>query len=208
MGFEPTAPVARHSAFRERPVQPLLHLSSKTILADIIRHVANWYNGWVPEQYKRKPNAVCLICNKSIYRRPIELERSKNRAFCTVVCYGIACRKERPCVVCGTLILATKNAKTCSRACANTNRKGIKYKLGRPKRDKVKTQRFLKIRLIHQRGTMCERCKYPKIEILQVHHKDRNRKNNELDNLELICPNCHAEEHYLKNSWLSDMVKA
>lgn len=46
----------------------------------------------------------------------------------------------------------------------------------------------------------CERCGYDKCPaILEVHHKDRVRKNGESGNLELICPNCHAEEHYLKN---------
>lgn len=28
--------------------------------------------------------------------------------------------------------------------------------------------------------------------VLEVHHKDGNRKHNELDNLQLLCPNCHA----------------
>lgn len=28
---------------------------------------------------------------------------------------------------------------------------------------------------------------------LQVHHKDGNHLNNELDNLQLLCPNCHAQ---------------
>jgi len=43
----------------------------------------------------------------------------------------------------------------------------------------------------------CNRCGYDKhISILQVHHKDRNRKNNKLDNLEILCPNCHYEDHY------------
>ena len=27
---------------------------------------------------------------------------------------------------------------------------------------------------------------------LEVHHKDGNRSHNELDNFELLCPNCHA----------------
>mgnify|MGYP001187265809 CR=1 FL=1 len=27
---------------------------------------------------------------------------------------------------------------------------------------------------------------------LEIHHKDGNRKNNLLDNIELLCPNCHA----------------
>jgi 5-methylcytosine-specific restriction endonuclease McrA len=42
----------------------------------------------------------------------------------------------------------------------------------------------------------CERCGYDKYpDILEVHHKDRVRKNGESGNLELLCPNCHTEEH-------------
>ena len=118
-----------------------------------------------------------------------------------MVCYGLACRKERPCVICQKPILAGANKKTCSRVCANKNRIGIKYKLNRPK-DKVKYYRGLKIRLLEKRGKKCERCGYDKHEVLQIHHKDKNRSNNRFNNLELICPNCHFEEHYLEKSWL------
>ncbi|HBL39700.1 TPA: hypothetical protein DDZ10_03465 [Candidatus Uhrbacteria bacterium] len=74
----------------------------------------------------------------------------------------------------------------------------MRYKMGWPTKNKVKTQRSLKVRLAKRRGKTCERCEYGNYKILHVHHKDRDRKNNELDNLELICPNCHAEEHYSK----------
>ena len=50
--------------------------------------------------------------------------------------------------------------------------------------------------LIYLRGHRCEKCgntvwlgqKIP----LEVHHKDGDSTNNELINLELLCPNCHA----------------
>lgn len=155
------------------------------------------------ELYKRTPNAKCFICSKPIYRRPVELARG--RVFCGLECYGVSNRKETPCIVCGTPILASANKKTCSRSCANRNRAGIRYKLGSPK-DKVKDQRALKLRLLAARGECCERCGYDKKEILNVHHKDRDRKNNDLENLELICPNCHSEEHYSKDSWLADTL--
>ncbi len=75
--------------------------------------------------------------------------------------------------------------------------------MSRP-RDKVRSYKMLKIRLLKIRGVICERCGYDRHEILQVHHKDKNRSNNDLDNLELICPNCHYEEHYLEKSWLKE----
>jgi predicted nucleic acid-binding Zn ribbon protein len=154
----------------------------------------------VPEDYIRNPNTNCFSCNKAIYRRPSEIKNG--RIFCSQDCYGKANRKEVSCVMCGSPIPARKNAKTCSRACANKNRIGMSYKNNRP-HDIVKNQRALKLRLLSTRGHTCERCKYSKIEILQVHHRDRDRDNNALSNLELICPNCHAEEHYLEKSWLS-----
>lgn len=66
------------------------------------------------------------------------------------------------------------------------------------------SERAIKIRLLELRGKACERCGYKEFRILQTHHKDRNRSNNDINNLELICPNCHFEEHYLEKSWLKD----
>jgi hypothetical protein len=159
----------------------------------------------VSEKYKRNPNTKCTVCATPIYMRPNEQRKHPGRAFCGRICYGISCRKEKPCLVCGKPILGKFNKKTCSRSCANINRAGIKYHLGNPK-SKVKSQQALKIRLLNERGKSCERCGYSKHEILQIHHKDENRSNNDLDNLELICPNCHYEGHFLENSWLKDFV--
>jgi hypothetical protein len=151
----------------------------------------------VTESYKRKPNTACDTCSLPIYRRPGELEKSNNHSYCSLACYGKACRKEKPCIVCGKPILASANKKTCSRACANKNRTGIQY-TGRALKDKVKTQRILKGRLIALRGAQCERCNFSIVQVLQVHHTDKNRSNNALENLQILCPNCHASEHYLK----------
>lgn len=153
------------------------------------------------EKYRRNPNIKCGVCAKPIYKRPSQIELNKGRVFCGQNCYGISCRKEIPCIVCGKLILAGVHKKTCSRSCSNINRTGVKYHLGSP-RDKVKSQQALKLRVLTERGKNCERCGYSKYEILQVHHKDRDTSHNELSNLELICPNCHCEEHFLEKSWL------
>jgi 5-methylcytosine-specific restriction endonuclease McrA len=42
----------------------------------------------------------------------------------------------------------------------------------------------------------CKICGYDvQPKILGVHHKDRNPKNNDMSNLEVLCPNCHSLEH-------------
>jgi hypothetical protein len=153
--------------------------------------------------YPRHPNVKCQICGRAIYKRKSQIKKNKGHVFCSMSCYGKSLRREQHCIICGTMLLASLNKKTCSRACANKHRKGIKYKLNRP-RDKVVDQRSIKLRLIAARGQACERCGYNKVGILHTHHKDRNRQNNVLSNLLLLCPNCHYEEHYLSKSWLKE----
>lgn len=48
------------------------------------------------------------------------------------------------------------------------------------------------------RGVVCEICKFSKTNILVVHHviERCNGGSDNLENLKLICPNCHAEIHY------------
>ncbi len=145
-------------------------------------------------EYIRKPNTQCSLCKTPIYRRPSQLSSS---VFCSKHCYGLSQRKEVPCLVCGTPIISGLNKKTCSRACANKNRTGIAYTKDSFS-DKALSQRRIKLRIMQERGASCERCGYAVSEILHLHHKDRNRSNNTDQNLEILCPNCHFEEHLVK----------
>lgn len=56
----------------------------------------------------------------------------------------------------------------------------------------------------------CAKCGYDKHpEILEVHHIDNKRSNNDLSNLEFLCPNCHGEHHFLTSTgkWAPRSVK-
>ena len=42
---------------------------------------------------------------------------------------------------------------------------------------------------------ICEGCGEETIYLLQVHHKDKDRTNNEEENFEVVCANCHIKRH-------------
>lgn len=49
----------------------------------------------------------------------------------------------------------------------------------------------------------CNRCGWDEcIDILQVHHIDHDKTNVSIENLEILCPNCHTLYHYLTHSGL------
>ena len=59
----------------------------------------------------------------------------------------------------------------------------------------LRKYRILAFRIYAHKCAHCGYDQHP--EILEVNHKDCNRKNNSLENLEILCPNCHAEFHFL-----------
>ena len=61
----------------------------------------------------------------------------------------------------------------------------------------------IKSRLIKYRSATCEICKLNtwmgKDIALELHHIDGNNRNNDQNNLLLICPNCHAQTDTYRN---------
>ena len=50
--------------------------------------------------------------------------------------------------------------------------------------------------IIERRGNVCDACGDKKLTSnLEVHHKDRNRNNNESSNLRVLCKKCHDKLH-------------
>ena len=59
-------------------------------------------------------------------------------------------------------------------------------------------KKFIRRYLLEKADYKCEECGWDKINPvtgnspLEVHHKDGNYKNNKLENLQILCPNCHS----------------
>lgn len=132
----------------------------------------------------------CNICDKEF---SIIESRCKKAKYCSQACYKKALSlkgtKQYFCSHCGKEFWSYRHTgrKYCSKKCTGKSY----HKIFNPSFTTVR-----KTMLIRGLIKICNRCGYDKEPlILGVHHRDRNRKNNTLENLEVLCPNCHSLEH-------------
>jgi len=138
----------------------------------------------------QKSQIICHICSS-----PFEvINHRKNTAkYCSNKCRLIQRRtgfkEERKCIYCKATFSVPKSRKKkyCSLQCFHKEKidKGqVSFSAARAS---LKKSGLIK---------KCERCGYgDHTHILGIHHKDRDRKNNDRSNLEILCPNCHSLEH-------------
>lgn len=139
---------------------------------------------------RQEITADCVICKSTFTHIS---SRSNKAKYCSRKCYYKAMNEKGTvthiCKHCNKEFLdsPSKNRVYCSRQCINKANK-VTFT---PKYTTVRKQ-MIRRDLIKE----CQVCGYNKHpEILGVHHKDRNRHNNNLENLIVLCPNCHSLEH-------------
>lgn len=105
---------------------------------------------------------------------------------------------EKKCPVCCKIFFTNEktDSTTCSRSCANTFfRSGTNNPnyAGSPT-NRISGHKYREVAYA-QYGHICNRCGYSNKLALEIHHKDRDRTNNNTPNLEVLCSNCHSIEH-------------
>jgi 5-methylcytosine-specific restriction endonuclease McrA len=171
----------------------------------------------------RIPNCQCSVCGTEIYRRPNEI--AKGNVYCSKECRAKGHTKNIfTCQSCGKKFHRKHHKKShvpkyCSKSCSNRGRAGT-YEYGsyQQPRNKAHKSRVLKLKLAKDRGACCERCGEDNFYVLEVHHVIEKAKGgtDDLDNLELLCGNCHNEHHrgwgdmddYIKEYKLEKWCKA
>jgi hypothetical protein len=113
---------------------------------------------------------------------------SRKGEYCSV-----ECTQRNPCIGCGVMVTGRNKMnkglrRYCSRKCSSIHKATFGAKNYVVKGFAQTYKKFNKI--------CCERCQIENQFVLQVHHKDEDRKNNDIKNLETICANCHALEHW------------
>ena len=140
----------------------------------------------------------CTNCKKEIDRKPSYIKRTGNLCCSKECALELRTTKpiKTPCATCGKEVIRTQYEMTksktgnvfcdhsCSAKFSNENRGG--YGIHNYRSHAFKAY-----------ANECNSCGYNKVpEVLQVHHIDRNRKNSDVSNLVILCPTCHAEEHF------------
>jgi endogenous inhibitor of DNA gyrase (YacG/DUF329 family) len=117
---------------------------------------------------RKRVKVICSRCKKKFEKKLSSLNRSKSGLyFCTRRCKDLAQR----------IIGGIKDIQPSHYGITNTNYRAIAFR-----------------HLPHR----CNSCNFDEIvELLQVHHKDCNRENNRISNLEILCPTCHEKYHFL-----------
>jgi len=153
-------------------------------------------------------NLKCMECNEIFTDKKVN-----NRKFCTRSCsvkfnnkfkikdgsYAVKNSIDKNCKFCSKTLLNKERVKTfCNTKCQKSYERIIIYKKIEDGTYEYKSSRKYKDYLIEKYDNKCMKCNWCEINKvtgkvpIQLEHIDGNSNNNNLDNLELLCPNCHS----------------
>ncbi|MBU2103074.1 MAG: HNH endonuclease [Candidatus Omnitrophota bacterium] len=147
----------------------------------------------------------CLICGKDIWIKRNHAKKGWGK-YCSKKCQGKAQIKGKwlECDYCGKKIYRTpkdfKKSKSkkffCSVSC-HCSWENKNHRCGENAPNWVAGHNVYRL-LMKRYGKIekCSKCGFEDKRVLVVHHTDCDRKNNQYDNLEWLCRNCHSIFHY------------
>lgn len=145
----------------------------------------------------------CLNC-----KTKINTTIGENKKFCSQSCAATYNNKKRKrkkeikrCLNCDNLI-NYRNTTYCNNKCQKEYKRKIIFKKIESNdfllENKETESKWVKKYLINKYGEKCMKCGWNEIHAItkkvpiQMNHIDGNTENNNLDNVELLCPNCHS----------------
>ena len=157
-----------------------------------------WYCGYMPI-------VSCEECLKEFYIKPNRLAKGWGR-FCSNECKHLGSRTGQAisCTTCGKptyksqkdLRRSKSGSYFCSKSCQTIWRNSVVY-TGRDHPNWKGGEYSYRDALSRSEAPKaCTKCGSQDSRVLAVHHKDRNRQNNEISNLLWLCHNCHFLVHH------------
>lgn len=146
---------------------------------------------------------LCRRCSKEFYVKPSHQKLGFGK-YCSRVCQHQAARKGKvvSCALCGVDtykqpkdLQRSKSGKYfCSKSCQTRWRNQL-Y-IGKAHKNYVDGASSYREALKRSGAKeACRRCNEQDARVLAVHHIDRNRNNNSVENLMYLCHNCHHLIH-------------
>lgn len=150
------------------------------------------------------PIIKCNFCHESFARKPSQILLAEKH-YCSNECRYKAKRRGMTvkCNICGVdtykIRKALKSSKSgkffCSKSCQAKWRNG--YFAGSKHANWIHGKSAYRSILDRNKiPKICTLCKTEDSRVLATHHIDRNRFNNELENLAWLCHNCHFLVHH------------
>ena len=153
------------------------------------------------------PDVFCGICKKAFYTKPNWIRKGWGK-YCSTRCRSQAQfnGKKISCSTCQKRIYRSKSSLKksksgkyfCCKKCQTFWRNSY-FRREKHKNWRGGVQVYRQI--LQESGVVieCVVCKIRTIQILTAHHKDHNRKNNDISNLLWLCLNCHYLVHHNKS---------
>lgn len=142
---------------------------------------------------KKVPARNCKVCGR--------LYRNDNSLFCSEEC--ISKNTPKPihnvdCINCGdTVQTKNPNRKFCSNECCANHKNKKRFRQIESGNINLPTRAYKKY-LIYKHSEKCMECGWCEVNKtsntipIELEHIDGDSSNNKLDNLKLLCPNCHS----------------
>lgn len=156
----------------------------------------------------RMPIVSCQICTDTFYVKPNRLIRGWGK-FCSNECKHLGQKSGtlQPCHLCQKLTYRNRKEQTrsksgkffCSKSCQAKWRNKQVYFGSNHANWKGGESSYRQTLLRDSRRQICEKCNITDTRVLAVHHKDKNRQNNQVTNLIWLCHNCHYLIHHHKD---------
>lgn len=150
-------------------------------------------------------NVVCQVCRREFYAKPNWIKKGWGK-FCSRECTFANQRKGKfiTCFICKKEaykspkeLARSKSGKFfCSKSCQTIWRNKIVFIGENHANWKSGESVYRKILTASGKALICKLCGNLDERILIVHHKDRNRENNKIENLVWLCHNCHYLVHH------------
>jgi hypothetical protein len=153
---------------------------------------------------KKTITLTCENCSKQFDRdlqEAVKRKKAGRRIFCSHKCSSEIRAKESlvdvSCKECGKEFKRRRcevvENNFCSRSCSNTH-SNKKY-VGESARNFKHGRSLYRGIALKEYPSVCMVCGFDKEYAIEVHHIDKDRSNNNIENLKVLCANCHLGVH-------------